>query len=84
MKIKHNIAISESGFVFDALSGDSFSLNPIALEIIERLKKDETFDQIRDHFLEKYDVDAIVFEKGFYDFLGMLKQYNLLENVEEN
>ena len=84
MKIKHNVAISESGFVFNAVSGDSFSLNPIALEIIELLKKNKTYEEIRDHFLEKYDVETIVFEKAFYDFLGMLKHFNLLENGEEN
>jgi hypothetical protein len=84
MKLKHNIAISESGFVFDAVSGDSFSLNPVALEIIELLKNHNSYEQIRDHFLEKYDVDAPVFEKTFYDFLGMLKHFNLLDNGEEN
>ena len=39
MKLKKNIAISESGFVFDPTSGESFSLNPIAIEILNMLKE---------------------------------------------
>ena len=39
MNIKKSIALSDSGFVFDPSSGDSFSTNPIGLEIINQLKE---------------------------------------------
>jgi len=41
--IKGNIAVSDSGFVFDSSTGDSFSINPIGVEIIKLMKesKDE-------------------------------------------
>ena len=84
MKIKQNIAISESGFVFDSNSGDSFSMNPIAMEIVEMLKNNKTYEDISNFILERYDVDASVFEKAYYDFTAMLKHYNLVENGEEN
>jgi hypothetical protein len=84
MKIKHNIAISESGFVFDSNSGDSFSMNPIAMEIIEMMKNGKSYKEIKDFILKKYDVDAPSFEKAYYDFAAMLKHYNLIENEEEN
>jgi len=38
MKLKNNIAISETGFVFDPNSGDSYSLNTIGKEILEMVK----------------------------------------------
>lgn len=82
MKLKKNIAISESGFVFDPNSGDSFSINPIAAEIIGFIKQEKTADEIQSAILDKYDVDTSSFEKYFYDFINMLKQYNLLEDHE--
>ena len=39
MRLKKNIAISESGFVFDPDSGDSYSMNPIGLEILTMMKE---------------------------------------------
>jgi len=47
MKLKKNIAISESGFVFDPNSGESYSLNPIGAEIIELLKLEKKSDEIQ-------------------------------------
>lgn len=80
MKIKKNIAISESGFVFDPSSGDSFSLNPVAIEIMEYLKKDMAYEEINQLILEKYDVDQTTFERYYYDFINTLRQFSLLEN----
>ena len=37
MKIKKNIALSDTGFVFNPGNGDSFSVNPIGLEILKIL-----------------------------------------------
>ncbi len=79
MKLKKNIAISESGFVFDPNSGESFSLNPIGAEIIELLKNEKGSDEIQTMMLKKYDTDAATFERYFYDFINMLEQYGLVE-----
>ena len=83
MKVKKNIAISESGFVFDPTSGESFSLNPIGAEIIELLKQETPFAEIRNIMLNKYEVDDNSFEKYYYDFVSMLKQFKLIDENEE-
>ncbi len=80
MKIKKNIAVSESGFVFDPSTGESFSLNQVGLELVELLKQGEDFDAIKKEILEKYDVDEISFEKYYYDFINSLNQNQLLED----
>ena len=80
MKIKKNIAVSESGFVFDPSTGESFSLNQVGLELVELLKQGEDFDIIKKEILEKYDVDEISFEKYYYDFINSLNQNQLLED----
>lgn len=84
MRLKKNIAISESGFVFDPNSGESFSLNRIGLEIVEMLKQGKTEKEIQPRLLEKYDIDSTSLDKYYYDFLAMLKHYQLIDENEEN
>lgn len=82
MRIKKNLAISESGFIFNPLSGESYSVNPLGLEIIQMLKEGQSGEEIRRRILNKYQVDETAFEKDFYDFTGALAQYKLIENAE--
>ena len=84
MQIKENIAISDSGFVFDPSSGDSFSLNPIGLEIFGFLKEQKDLAEISKIMTTNYEIDADSFEKYFYDFIGMLKQFGIIEENEKN
>ncbi len=81
MKLKKNIAISESGFLFDPSSGESFNLNPIGREILKMLQEGKSTTQITEEILEKYDTDEATFERYYFDFMDMLKEYNLLEYV---
>lgn len=80
MNIKRNLAISDSGFLFNPSTGDSYSLNPIAQEIFTLLKENKTIEEIKAEVLEQYEVDGTTFEKDFYDFIGLLNNYKLLEN----
>jgi hypothetical protein len=81
MKLKKNIAISESGFVFDPGTGDSYSMNPIGIEILNMLKEGKNQEEIFGYILDKYEVDQDTFENNYFDFLGMLRQFNLLESA---
>ena len=83
MKIKKSLAISETGFVFDPSTGDSYTLNPTALEIIQLLKEDHSPKHITKTITQKYDVDESTFERYFYDFTGMLKQMQLVATDEK-
>lgn len=82
MKLKKNIAISETGFIFDPTTGDSFTLNPVGLELLEMLKFGNTFEEISKHFTAKYDVDTTSFERYYYDFTSTLKLLHLVEDYE--
>jgi len=83
MKIKRNIALSDSGFVFDPSTGDSFSTNPIGLEIIKSLKEGKTAEEIKAHAVKNYMTDEATFEKDFYDFTKMLAKLNLADGDEK-
>lgn len=83
MKINKNIAISDSGFVFNPTNGESFSVNPIGAEIIDLIKSDRNFEDILQFLSQKYRVEEKTIEKDYLDFMGMLKQYNLIDFNEE-
>lgn len=80
MKLKNNIAVSESGFMFDPSSGESFSLNGTGREILKLLTEGNSTDQMRETILAKYDVTEMVFNRYLEDFTQMLYHFNLLEN----
>ncbi len=83
MQIRKNIAISDSGFLFDPSTGESYTFNPTGLEIFRYMKDEKSFEEIREIILGKYDVDRTSFERFYYDFVSMLKQYQLIENGQE-
>ncbi|MBK7410476.1 MAG: PqqD family protein [Saprospirales bacterium] len=79
MKLKNDVATSESGFVFNAARGESFTTNPIGVDIIRLLKEKKEIADILESLEQQYEIDAATLEKDLYDFLKILKQYNLLE-----
>ncbi len=78
MKINKKVAFSETGFVYDTSTGDSYSLNPIGLEIIEYLRKGKDLDDIIKILLEKYEVSKTVLEKSLNDFISSLRTFKIL------
>jgi hypothetical protein len=84
MQIKKNIAVSESGFVFNPTTGDSFSINQVGQEILAYLADHKSPAEITSLMTTSYDIDPPSFEKYFYDFISMLKQFELLDEKDEN
>lgn len=84
MKLKKKIAVSETGFIFDPTSGDSFSLNPVAAEILTLMKEGKSEEEIKKHFINNYEVDEPTFERSYFDFIAMLRLYNMIEENEKN
>ena len=84
MQIKKNIALSESGFAFNPTTGDSYSINPVGQEILAYLGEKKSAAEITSLMTTAYDIDPPSFEKYFYDFISMLKQFELLEEENEN
>ena len=82
MRVKKNIAISDSGFVFNPTTGDSYSLNQVGKEILQYLGENRSKEEITSLMTSQYDIDAASFEKYFFDFIGMLRQFELLEESD--
>ena len=83
MKLKKNIALSDSGFVFNPSTGDSFSTNPIGMEIVKMLKDGKSTEEVKSQILKTYLTDDVAFEKDLYDFISMLTKMNLIDNDEK-
>jgi len=79
MKIRKNIAISDSGFIFNPLSGDSFSVNPIGLQVLKLLKEGKLETDIIKEIENEYLIDRNTIEKDLYDFNIMLQNFKLSE-----
>jgi len=79
MNIRKDIAISDNGFIFDPVTGESFSLNPIGVEILSLYKDGNEKNIITEVLLNKYDVPEIELEKSISDFEKMITDYNLTE-----
>jgi len=79
MKLRKNIAISEAGFIFNPVTGDSFSGNGIASEILALMKTGKTSFEIKQDILEKYDADPRQLDRDWEDWVLQLKQANLLD-----
>ncbi len=80
--IKKDVAVSDSGFVFNPATGESFSVNPIGTEIIRMIKENKSSLEIVDFVLDHYQTDSVTIDKDFNDFMEMLNLYSLTENDE--
>jgi len=81
IKLKKSIALSESGFIFDPTTGDSYSVNQTGSKIIEYLKEGLSEDQIIDKLNDTFDSDKEQMRKDLDDFLQHLKQLKMIDYV---
>lgn len=83
MKLKENIALSESGFLFDPNSGESFSVNSPGKEIVKLLSEGKSNKEIESYIVSHYDTDEKTFQRYMDDFMHSLRRLNLVENDDE-
>lgn len=83
MKIIKNIALSDTGFVFNPSTGDSFSVNPIGLSILKDFKDGKSEDEIKKRLYSEYQTDKETIEKDLYDFMKMIELLHLTELHEQ-
>ena len=79
MRLKKNIAISESGYLFNPSTGDSYSVNQMAFKIMEFLKEEISTKDMREKIMEEYEVGDLQLSEDLDDFIGHLKQIGLID-----
>ena len=80
MKVKTDLSIQDNGFVFDPVTGESYTLNPIGLEMLRCLVAGKSKEEIRHCFLDTYELDVWGFEKAFLDFIVLLDKNHLISH----
>jgi Coenzyme PQQ synthesis protein D (PqqD) len=83
MKLRKNIAISEAGLLFNPVTGESFSVNPIGVDLLKMIQTGKTQQDICDSLLEKYSTDRTTIENDYQDFIDLLSHNHLIERHEE-
>ena len=79
VKIAKNIAVSESGFIFNPTTGDSFSCNAVAADVINLLKENLSIEQVKERVMDKYSVQEAELDKDLQDLWLQLRDHNLLD-----
>lgn len=69
------LAISDTGFVFDPASGQSFTLNSSGLFVIQQLRSKISLDKIAFNLTEEYAVSFEVALSSIEAFLLQLRRY---------
>lgn len=72
-KTLERLAVSESGFVFDPLSGHSFTVNETGLAILRMLQRGSRVDELRRRLASEYDVEHSTLDRDLLEFLGSLR-----------
>ena len=76
-KIK-NLAISDTGFLFDPTTGNTYTLNETALLSLNLLKKNLNKEEILKLILDEYEVDKEQAERDLTDLFIQLNELGLL------
>ena len=69
MKLKSNIAISDNGFLFNPETGDSYTVNPVARDIIRLMQNGMAFEEMRMIIMGKYEVSDLVLDRDYHDLV---------------
>ena len=69
------LAVSDSGFVFDPVNGDSFTVNSCGLSVLRLLKEEQDLSKILDGVTKEYKVDSRRAERDVLDFIVQLRKY---------
>lgn len=69
------LALSDSGFVFDPVNGDSFTVNTTGLTVLRLLKDGHSLGDILDQVSELYNVESRRAERDILDFIIQLRKY---------
>ncbi len=80
-RISDNLAVSESGFLFMANSGESFTVNETGKFIINNLKENKTEEEILSSLTNEFDIDIETAQRDFDEFLTLLSNLKLVEEL---
>jgi hypothetical protein len=79
--VPESLAVSDSGFLFLASTGETFTLNVIGTEIFKSLQSGDSLQAVHEKISEEYEVDRATLERDLDDFVSQLKLFKLIRPV---
>lgn len=77
--VPDSLAVSESGFLFLASTGETFTVNAIGREVFMMMKEGKPLDAVKARLLDEYDVDRKTLDRDVDDFISQLKHFKLIK-----
>lgn len=84
MVINKSIAISETGLIFNPVTGETFVVNQMGMEIIDMLKKNSTIKDIQKQLSKRYTIGNEEIEKDLKSFIDFMKRYHIIEENQQS
>ncbi len=72
------IAINDEGFLFDPVTGGSYTVNQTGLFILKALKEGKKAEEIPALLTEEFEVDYETAQRDTVDFVEKLRSYGLV------
>lgn len=79
MGLTSGMIVNESGYVFNTLTGESFSINQTAKTVLSLLEQGRSKSEIYQQLLAEYEVDGSSLEADLDDFFYLLRKFRMLE-----
>jgi hypothetical protein len=72
-----DVAFSDTGFLFNPVTGESFTVNTVGVGILNHLRDGKSFHQICDQMVVDFQIEQETAERDLLDFMNLLKLYQL-------
>ena len=69
------LALSESGFVFDPVSGQSFTVNETGLSVLRLAQQEQEPEQLIAELVEQFDSNVSEISRDVSDFINRLRGF---------
>jgi len=74
-EVLRRLALSESGFVFDPVTGNSFTVNETGLFLLRQIQHETDPSALMDAITEAFDIAPATAERDLVEFSGSLRQH---------
>ena len=72
------LAINDEGFIFNPLTGESWTVNQTGLFILKNLKEGKSQEEIAQLLSQEFDIDIETAQRDLIDFLDKMRSYKLI------
>jgi hypothetical protein len=75
--LSKDIAYSDTGFLFNPITGESFTVNPMGVDVLNQIREGKPFREICENLVADFQVEIETAERDVMDFFNLLRHYQL-------